>query len=247
MCKLLKTNWSGREDSNLRPPGPEPWNTRFCMFLQLVANHLYNPVFSVFSMTSIVSALHWLASRCGFWLHEKGKKRAKSVKSLIPGLLIGAALGHLIAVVQSVYKRLPGKAIERSLYILFAPFGKLPLRGLRCRFACHDVPNQSIHTTCQPSSRPEVLAGLAALGPLSQPSSNFLQGEAASAGLLEPVGPSPRPTLLRNGFGEFGFESLDQPRRAIRDDANRRPPVTRGLATHNLMYLRARLKIYCRA
>jgi hypothetical protein len=34
-------------------------------------------------------------------MREKGKKRAKSVKSLISGLLIGSGLGHLVAVVQA--------------------------------------------------------------------------------------------------------------------------------------------------
>jgi hypothetical protein len=84
--EITKTiGWSGRVDSNHRPPGPEPWDTRLCTLLQLVANHRDSPVFLLFSMTSRVSGLHWLASRCGLSLHEKGKKRARQVKSLIPG------------------------------------------------------------------------------------------------------------------------------------------------------------------
>jgi hypothetical protein len=38
-------------------------------------------------------------------MHEKGKKRAKSDKCLIPGSLIGSGLGHLGEVVQAKFER----------------------------------------------------------------------------------------------------------------------------------------------
>src|ERR1700730_10413052 len=63
--KSLILKWSGRVDSNHRPPGPEPWDTRFCTLLQLVANPLYIvQFFSFFATTSKVSALHGVARCC---------------------------------------------------------------------------------------------------------------------------------------------------------------------------------------
>jgi len=70
----------GRVDSNHRPPGPEPWEGPFCTLLQVFAIYPYRAVFFIFSMTSRVFALRWLAAVCRPLLHEKGKKRAKSVK-----------------------------------------------------------------------------------------------------------------------------------------------------------------------
>jgi hypothetical protein len=55
-------------------------------------------------MTSRVFALHWLAAVCRLSMHEKGKKRAKSVKSLILCSLIGSRLWHLVAVVQAKFE-----------------------------------------------------------------------------------------------------------------------------------------------
>ena len=101
----------GRVDSNHRPPGPEPWDTLFCLLLQLVANHPYSPVFFVFSMTSIVSALHRLARCCRLSLHEKGKKRAMSLFSVPLHVefcsLVGGTFGHLTLIVQSRFKCMP--------------------------------------------------------------------------------------------------------------------------------------------
>jgi hypothetical protein len=65
---------------NLRFLGPEPWEGLFCRLLQVFANYPYRAVFFIFSMTSRVFALHWLAADCRLSLHEKGRKRAKSVK-----------------------------------------------------------------------------------------------------------------------------------------------------------------------
>ena len=76
MCKLLKIKWSGRVDSNHRPPGPEPWEGPFCTPLHVFANYPYRAVLFIFSMASRVCALHWLAAVCRLSLHEKGKKRA---------------------------------------------------------------------------------------------------------------------------------------------------------------------------
>ena len=62
----------------------------------MFANYPYSAGFFIFSMTSRVLALHWLAAVCRLSLHEKGKKNAKSVKCLISGLLIDIGLGHLV-------------------------------------------------------------------------------------------------------------------------------------------------------
>src|SRR6516225_717090 len=78
MFKLLKTKWSGRVDSNHRPPGPEPWESLFCRLLEVFADSPYRAVFFIFSMASSVFALHRptcsglppLAARKG---QEKGK------------------------------------------------------------------------------------------------------------------------------------------------------------------------------
>ncbi len=110
ICKLLKIKWSGRVDSNHRPPGPEPWEGRFCRLLYVYANDPYRGVFFTFSMTSRALALHWLAAVCRLSLHEKGKKRAMSL-FLVPldmefwAALVGAILGLLISVVQTRFKR----------------------------------------------------------------------------------------------------------------------------------------------
>ena len=61
----------------------------------------YRSVFFILSMTSGSSPLYHLVPVCRLSMREKGKKRAKSVKSLISGLLIGSGLGHLVAVVQA--------------------------------------------------------------------------------------------------------------------------------------------------
>jgi len=52
-------------------------------------------------------------------MREKGKKRAKSVKCLISGLLIGSGLGHLVAVVQANFEGVLGQAIKSSLPFYF--------------------------------------------------------------------------------------------------------------------------------
>jgi len=56
----------------------------FCRVLQVVADPLYTPVFFVFSMSCWLSALLRVAGICGLSMHEKGKKRAKYRKWLIP-------------------------------------------------------------------------------------------------------------------------------------------------------------------
>ena|ERR1700730_7343044 len=75
--KSLILNWSGRVDSNHRPPGPEPWESPFCRLLQVFANHPYSPVSFILSMTSAVSVLLRFVADCRLSMHEKGKKRAK--------------------------------------------------------------------------------------------------------------------------------------------------------------------------
>ena len=59
-----------------------------------------------------------LAAGCGLSLREKGKKRARLGKSLILGLLVIPALRHLIAVIQTSFECLPGKAIQSSQRVL---------------------------------------------------------------------------------------------------------------------------------
>ena len=88
-------------DSNHRPPGPEPGEWPFCRLLQVFANYPYSAVFFIFSMTSRVLALHWLAAVCHLSMHEKGKKRASLAKLLIPDSLVGTAVRHLVAVIKS--------------------------------------------------------------------------------------------------------------------------------------------------
>jgi hypothetical protein len=66
----------------------------------------------------VLPPLHWLALGCGVSLREKGKKRARSLKSLILGSLVIPALRHLVAVVQTGFECLPGKAIQSSQPVL---------------------------------------------------------------------------------------------------------------------------------
>ena len=101
ICKLLKIKWSGRVDSNHRPPGPEPGEGPFCRILQVFADCPSSAVFFIFSMTSRVLALHWLAAVCRLSMHEKGKKRASFAKSLIPDSLVGTAVRYLVSVIKS--------------------------------------------------------------------------------------------------------------------------------------------------
>ena len=77
ICKLLKTNWSGRVDSNHRPPGPEPGDSRFAGFCAGLLIFHITLVQLVSSMGCASPALHGYALSCGLWLHEKGKKRAR--------------------------------------------------------------------------------------------------------------------------------------------------------------------------
>ena len=84
-----------------RPPGPEPLDSHFCRPMQGFGHHPYSPVASVFSMTSRVSVLHRCVANCRLSMHEKGKKRAKSRKSLIRASLISTAFRHSISVVQA--------------------------------------------------------------------------------------------------------------------------------------------------
>src|ERR1017187_261040 len=72
-----KNLWSGRKDSNLGPPGPEPGFRRFAVVCTgLLIFHIF-PLQPVSSMGYAPTALHPYALSCGLWLHEKGKKRAR--------------------------------------------------------------------------------------------------------------------------------------------------------------------------
>jgi len=75
------------------------------MLLQVVANYPYRPVFFIFSMTSRFFALYQLVPVCRLSMREKGKKRAKSVKCLISGLLVGSGLGISLRVVRAKFER----------------------------------------------------------------------------------------------------------------------------------------------
>ena len=66
-------NWSGRKDSNLRPPGAEPRDSDFAGFCTGILIFQIVPVQLVSSMGCAPLALraHGLSWR--LWLHEKGK------------------------------------------------------------------------------------------------------------------------------------------------------------------------------
>jgi hypothetical protein len=115
MCKSLKTKWSGRVDSNHRPPGPEPWESLFCRLLEVFAGSPYRAVSFMSSMTSRFFSLHRLVLVCRLSRHQKGKKRATCGKCLILSSLIRATLWHLIAVGQAQIERLLRQAIKGRL------------------------------------------------------------------------------------------------------------------------------------
>src|SRR5215472_13245348 len=68
---------------------PTSWSRTFCTRLHVFANYPYGAVFLILLTTSRLFALHRLVAVCRLSMHEKGKKRAKSVKCLIPGSLVG--------------------------------------------------------------------------------------------------------------------------------------------------------------
>jgi len=70
-------------------------------------------------MTSRFFAFYQLVPVCRLSMREKGKKRAKSVKCLIPGSLIGSGLGHLVAVVQAKFECVLRQAINIGLPFYF--------------------------------------------------------------------------------------------------------------------------------
>src|ERR1035437_8384524 len=67
--------WSGRKDSNLRPPGPQPGNSDFAGLCAGIPIFHIVPVQLVSSMGCAPLALHAYAFSCRRWLHEKGKVR----------------------------------------------------------------------------------------------------------------------------------------------------------------------------
>src|ERR1039457_4863556 len=93
-----KSSWSGRKDSNLRPPGPEPGFGRFAGFCTVMRIFHIVRVQLVSSMGCALTALHAYALSCRLWLHEKGKKRARfagrrnSFGVIVPILLVSAGL-----------------------------------------------------------------------------------------------------------------------------------------------------------
>ena len=70
-------------------------------------------------MSFYVFVLVVLAPSCHVSMQEKGKKRAKSDKCLIPGSLIGSGLGHLVEVVQAKFERVLRQAIKFGLPFYF--------------------------------------------------------------------------------------------------------------------------------
>ena len=92
---MRKESWSGRVDSNHRPPGLEPWEGRFCIHLQAFANYLtlYPCSFLHFLNHFQSFGLYQIVAACCLSLHEKGKKKAKSAKSLIGTNSLDASLG----------------------------------------------------------------------------------------------------------------------------------------------------------
>lgn len=91
-------NWSGRKDSTLRPPGPEPGDSHFAGFCTAMRIFHIVPVQLVSSMGCAPLALHASALSCRLWLHEKGKKRARFAgyrelfPIIVPILLVSACL-----------------------------------------------------------------------------------------------------------------------------------------------------------
>jgi hypothetical protein len=89
---------SGRKDSNLRPPGPEPGDSHFAGFCTAMRIFHIGPVQLVSSMGCAPTALHAYALSWRLWLHEKGTKRARfagrqnSFRVIIPILLVSAGL-----------------------------------------------------------------------------------------------------------------------------------------------------------
>ncbi len=75
--ETLWDEWSGRVDSNHRPPGPEPGDSHFAGFCTGMLIFHIVPVQLVSSMNCGPKALHAYALSCRLWLHEKGKKRAR--------------------------------------------------------------------------------------------------------------------------------------------------------------------------
>jgi len=106
-------------------------------------------------MTSSLFCLLALALICRLSLHEKGKKRAKRGKYLIPGSLILGAFCHLVAVVQAQFERM---------------FGAIAVRRPKARFRGGDFSRQDSTAECSPAGELGIRAHAKSVMPLADPS-----------------------------------------------------------------------------
>ena len=74
MRKLLKKIWSGRVDSNHRPPGPEPGDRRFAGFCSGMLIFHIVPVQLVSSISCAPLVLHGMRSVADFGCTKRARK-----------------------------------------------------------------------------------------------------------------------------------------------------------------------------